>query len=146
MNTAPHCCYWAIAFDIRGERWTAPHVEVRRRHSVCELLAGWDRVGPAVESSLPEQQVFGRNPAADVICHEADLRDGLTFLAVIVSTGDTPHRPADTDARPVVSPSIRKGVGGALQQFCLDAVLGEHAGVRYECDEPGGLVVGVNLK
>lgn len=60
-----------------GEQWTARHVEERRRHSVGELLAEWDRVGPAVEQSLPEQQVFGPNPAADVICHEADLREAL---------------------------------------------------------------------
>src|ERR1700694_373088 len=60
-----------------GEQWTARHVEERRRHTVDELLAEWDHVGPAAESTLPEQQVFGPNLAADVICHEADLREAL---------------------------------------------------------------------
>ncbi len=61
-----------------GGGWTERHVEERRRHSVDELVAEWDRVSPAVESSLAGQQFSGRpNLAGDVICHEADLREAL---------------------------------------------------------------------
>jgi uncharacterized protein (TIGR03083 family) len=60
-----------------GDQWTARHVEERRRHSVGELLVEWDRVGLAAESTLTEEQIFGPNMAADVICHEADLHEAL---------------------------------------------------------------------
>ncbi len=60
-----------------GDVWTARHVKERRHHSIGELLAEWDHVGPAVEQSLPEGPVYGPNPAADVICHEADLCEAL---------------------------------------------------------------------
>lgn len=65
-----------------GEAWTARHVEESRGHSVDELLAEWDRVGPVVEQRLPERQVFGPNPAGDVICHEADLHEALRLPRV----------------------------------------------------------------
>lgn len=57
--------------------WTARHVEERRRHSVDELLAEWDRIGPLAGSGLTDAQIFGPNLAADVICHEADVREAL---------------------------------------------------------------------
>jgi uncharacterized protein (TIGR03083 family) len=60
-----------------GDQWTARHVEERRRNSVGELLVEWDRVGLAAESTLTEEQIFGPNMAADVICHEADLHEAL---------------------------------------------------------------------
>jgi uncharacterized protein (TIGR03083 family) len=60
-----------------GEQWTARHVAERRRHTVGELLVEWDRVGLAAESTLTEEQIFGPNMAADVICHEADLHEAL---------------------------------------------------------------------
>jgi len=60
-----------------GEQWTARHVDERRRHSVNELLVEWDRVSPAAESSVTEEQIFGPNIAADVICHEADLHEAF---------------------------------------------------------------------
>jgi uncharacterized protein (TIGR03083 family) len=60
-----------------GDQWTARHVGERRRHSVGELLVEWDRVGLAAESTLTEEQIFGPNMAADVICHEADLHEAL---------------------------------------------------------------------
>jgi uncharacterized protein (TIGR03083 family) len=60
-----------------GEQWTARHVAERRRHTVGELLVEWDRVGPAAESTLTEEQIFGPNMAADVTCHEADLHEAL---------------------------------------------------------------------
>jgi uncharacterized protein (TIGR03083 family) len=65
-----------------GEQWTARHVAERRRHSVGELLVEWDRVGPAAESTLTEDQIFGPNMAADVICHEADLHEALGLRRV----------------------------------------------------------------
>lgn len=60
-----------------GDQWTARHVEERRRHSVGELLVEWEGVGLAAESTLTEEQIFGPNMAADVICHEADLHEAL---------------------------------------------------------------------
>lgn len=60
-----------------GEQWTARHVAERRRHSVDELLTEWDRISPAVESSLRGQQLSGPGPAPDLICHEGDLREAL---------------------------------------------------------------------
>lgn len=63
---------------VPGDQWTARHVEERHRHSVDELLAEWDRVGPVVESGLRgQEEFFGPNLAADAICHEADLRECL---------------------------------------------------------------------
>jgi uncharacterized protein (TIGR03083 family) len=67
---------------VTSDQWTARHVEERRAHSVRELLAEWDRVAPSAESSLTDQQVFGPNLAADVICHEADLREALGLFRV----------------------------------------------------------------
>ncbi|PXX02491.1 maleylpyruvate isomerase family mycothiol-dependent enzyme [Mycolicibacterium moriokaense] len=62
---------------VTSEQWTARHVEERRCDSVSDLLAEWDRVGPAAESRLADNQVFGPNLAADAICHEGDLREAL---------------------------------------------------------------------
>ncbi|MET4427394.1 maleylpyruvate isomerase family mycothiol-dependent enzyme [Mycolicibacterium sp. 624] len=60
-----------------GDQWTARHVAERRHLSVGELLVEWDRVGPAAESTLTEEQIFGPNIAADVTCHESDLHEAL---------------------------------------------------------------------
>jgi uncharacterized protein (TIGR03083 family) len=60
-----------------GDPWTARHVGERRGHSVGELLAEWDRVAPVAESTLSEEQIYGPNMAADVICHESDLHEML---------------------------------------------------------------------
>jgi uncharacterized protein (TIGR03083 family) len=65
-----------------GGQWTARHVGERRGCSVRELLAEWERVGPAVEASLTGQQFTGPSLAADVICHEADLREALGLSRV----------------------------------------------------------------
>ncbi|MGA7050627.1 MAG: maleylpyruvate isomerase family mycothiol-dependent enzyme [Mycobacterium sp.] len=65
-----------------GEQWTARHVEERRHYSVDELLTEWDRVAPAAESSLSDEQIFGPNLAADMICHEADLHEALGLARV----------------------------------------------------------------
>ena len=62
---------------VTGDDWTARHVEERRRQSVRELVADWDRVGPTAEAGLLDNQRFGPNLAADAICHEADLREAL---------------------------------------------------------------------
>jgi hypothetical protein len=50
------------------------HVEEHRHNSIDEFLAEWDRIGPAAEARLTGEQIFRPNLAADVICHEADLR------------------------------------------------------------------------
>lgn len=60
-----------------GDLWTARHVAERRHRSFAELLGEWDRVGPAAESTLTEDQIFGPNIAADVICHESDLHEAM---------------------------------------------------------------------
>jgi uncharacterized protein (TIGR03083 family) len=60
-----------------GPEWTARHVGERRTRSVEELLDEWQLVGPAVEASLIGQEFTGPNLAADVVCHEGDLREAL---------------------------------------------------------------------
>jgi uncharacterized protein (TIGR03083 family) len=65
-----------------GERWTARHVGERRHYSVGQLLAEWDRVASAAESSLSDEQIFGPNLVADMICHEADLREAVGLVRV----------------------------------------------------------------
>jgi uncharacterized protein (TIGR03083 family) len=65
-----------------GEQWTARHVAERRHCSVGELLVEWDSIGPAAESTLTEEQIFGPNMAADVICHESDLHEALRLPRV----------------------------------------------------------------
>lgn len=60
-----------------GEQWTARHVAERRCRSVGELLDEWHHIGLAAESTLTDEQIFGPNMAADVICHESDLHEAL---------------------------------------------------------------------
>lgn len=59
-----------------GESWTARHVAERRRRAVADLLDEWEHAAPAAEAGLPDQ-FTGPNLAADVICHEGDLREAL---------------------------------------------------------------------
>lgn len=65
-----------------GEQWTARHVEERRHRPVNELLAEWDRVAPAVESNIYDEQIYGPNIVADTICHESDLREALRLSRI----------------------------------------------------------------
>lgn len=60
-----------------SEQWTLRQVGQRRGHSVPQLLAEWDHVGPAVEAGLAGRKMTGPNLAADIICHEADLHEAL---------------------------------------------------------------------
>lgn len=60
-----------------GDEWTARHVSERRHRPVRRLLEEWETVAQAVESSLVGQPFVGPNLAADLICHEADLREAL---------------------------------------------------------------------
>ncbi|CAN5291669.1 hypothetical protein BH09ACT8_BH09ACT8_20850 [soil metagenome] len=62
---------------VTSDAWTARHVAERRSLPVCELLAEWDQVGRVAGSALTDEQIYGPNLAADVICHEADLREAL---------------------------------------------------------------------
>jgi uncharacterized protein (TIGR03083 family) len=62
---------------VTSDQWTARHVAERRNNSIGELMAEWDRVGPAVDATVTDAQLFGPNLAADMICHEADLREAL---------------------------------------------------------------------
>ncbi|OBB98233.1 maleylpyruvate isomerase family mycothiol-dependent enzyme [Mycolicibacterium peregrinum] len=62
---------------VTSDQWTARHVEERRHKPIDELLAEWDRVGPAADALLTDDQIFGPNLAADAICHEADLHEAL---------------------------------------------------------------------
>jgi uncharacterized protein (TIGR03083 family) len=65
-----------------GAQWSARHVGERRCRSVGELLAEWDRVSPAAESTLSDEQMRRPNLVADTICHEADLREALGLARV----------------------------------------------------------------
>lgn len=69
-----------------GEAWTARHVAERQGAPLDELLAEWDRLGPIVEGGLVGQRFTGPNIAADLICHEADLREAFRMVR-----GDPEH-------------------------------------------------------
>lgn len=60
-----------------SQLWTARHVAERQHDSIEALLAEWGSVGPAIDAQLAGQQFTGPNLAADLICHEADLREAL---------------------------------------------------------------------
>ncbi|WP_319431778.1 maleylpyruvate isomerase family mycothiol-dependent enzyme [Mycobacterium sp. RTGN5] len=62
---------------VTSDQWTARHVRERRRNSVGELMAEWDRIGAAADASLTDEHLYGPNLAIDTICHEADLREAL---------------------------------------------------------------------
>ena len=63
-----------------GARWRPARGE--RGDPVGELLAEWDRVSPAAESTLSDEQMRRPNLVADTICHEADLREALGLARV----------------------------------------------------------------
>lgn len=63
--------------DAGSDEWTQRHVGERRGRPVSDLLAEWDRVGPAVEAALAGPEIIGPNLAADAICHESDLHEAL---------------------------------------------------------------------
>lgn len=65
-----------------GTEWTARHVGERRELSVDRLLAEWGQAAPTVEKSLSGQQFTGPSLAADVICHEGDIREALGLCRV----------------------------------------------------------------
>ncbi|MGE2737443.1 maleylpyruvate isomerase family mycothiol-dependent enzyme [Mycolicibacterium vaccae] len=65
-----------------GDDWTARHVAERQHTPVEELLAEWRQAGPIVESQLTGVRFTGPNLAADLICHEADLREALGLSPV----------------------------------------------------------------
>lgn len=65
-----------------SDEWTARHVAERQRDSVEALLTEWERDGPVVESGLAGVRFTGPNLAADLICHEADLREALDLPPV----------------------------------------------------------------
>jgi len=58
-----------------GDTWTARHVAERRDATLDDLLAEWHSLGPIIEGGLAFQRFTGPNIAADLICHEADLRE-----------------------------------------------------------------------
>lgn len=60
-----------------GPEWTARHVAERRGTSREALLREWDAVGDIIETGLVGQRFTGPNIAADLICHEADLREAF---------------------------------------------------------------------
>lgn len=63
--------------DAPSDRWTARHVAERQHDSVESLLAEWQRVAPVIEGGLAGLRFTGPNVCADLICHEADLREAL---------------------------------------------------------------------
>jgi uncharacterized protein (TIGR03083 family) len=62
---------------VTSDQWTARHVRERRRNSVGELMAEWDRISAAADAGLTDDQLYGPNLAIDTICHEADLHEAL---------------------------------------------------------------------
>lgn len=60
-----------------SDDWTRRHVAERRDSPVPELLAEWEHAGPLVEASLVGKRFTGPNLAADLSCHEGDLREAL---------------------------------------------------------------------
>ncbi|PND55641.1 hypothetical protein CRM90_21490 [Mycobacterium sp. ENV421] len=67
---------------VTSDQWTARHVRERRRNSIEELMAEWDRIGGAADATLTDEQLYGPNLAIDTICHEADLHEALGFPRV----------------------------------------------------------------
>ena len=74
------CSRDAISGRLDGvttDQWTARHVRERRATPIAELLDEWQRIGPAAEAVLTDDQLYGPNLAIDAICHEADLHEAL---------------------------------------------------------------------
>lgn len=67
---------------VTTDEWTERHVGERRDKSIAELMAEWDRIGPAAQGTLTDDQIRGPNLAVDLICHEADLREALGLCRV----------------------------------------------------------------
>ncbi|MGH3573985.1 MAG: maleylpyruvate isomerase N-terminal domain-containing protein [Pseudonocardiaceae bacterium] len=63
---------------LPGDEWTARHVGERRQHTISELLAEWDLVGPRAQASCAGE-VRGPNLGLDIICHEGDLHETLVL-------------------------------------------------------------------
>ncbi|BBX85538.1 hypothetical protein MAUB_34110 [Mycolicibacterium aubagnense] len=61
------------------DQWTRRHLQERRHRPIDDLMAEWDRAGPAVEATLTSAKLTGPNLAADAICHESDLREALSL-------------------------------------------------------------------
>lgn len=60
-----------------GPAWTQAQVEARRSQSVPELLAEWERTGPAFEGALPSLGFLGKVLVWDVTMHGDDAREAL---------------------------------------------------------------------
>lgn len=60
-----------------GPAWTERHVAERRGTSPQALLREWEHVGATIETGLIGRRFTGPNIAADLICHEADLREAF---------------------------------------------------------------------
>lgn len=67
---------------VTTDEWTERHVGERRPNSIAELMAEWDRIGPAAQDTLTDDQIRGPNLAVDLICHEADLREALGLCRI----------------------------------------------------------------
>jgi uncharacterized protein (TIGR03083 family) len=59
-----------------GPSWTAPQVEQRRGLPLADVLAEWDEAGPGVEAAVADRRA-SLAVVFDVLCHEADLHEGL---------------------------------------------------------------------
>ena len=122
---------------VTSDQWTARHVRERRRNSVGELMAEWDRIAPAADASLTDDQLYGPNLAIDTVCHEADLHEALglprvdrehwqPFLDVTMlylrQTTAAQHVPASSrmsrDSSGVAAPGNRRRCCGPTAMNC----------------------------
>ena len=63
---------------VASDPWTAAQVDARRGHTLSELLAEWDEVGPAFEQALGgAPEVMAGQAVFDAMTHEHDIRLAL---------------------------------------------------------------------
>ena len=73
-------CADVMAGNIEGvatDPWTAAQVEARRSHTIAELLAEWDDVGPPVAQMADQFGAAGHQLLFDLTSHEHDIRTAL---------------------------------------------------------------------
>jgi uncharacterized protein (TIGR03083 family) len=129
----------ALAAELDGAGqppWTQQQIEARRALSVAELVAEWERTGPALEQTLDELGFLGWILTYDVTMHGDDLREALGL-----PLGDSPTHAAVLDG--IIDRARRRAVGlGSLvlRSGGREWVLGEgEPRATLTVDDPGEL-------